>query len=275
MKKSVILFILFFSFSFNLKGDFTDIPSLPDTISRGGIILNSVSPEIIYYNPAILPLFEYNNIEISYSRLFDIDALGYFSVIFIRPYVWRGTLGLGFLHNNTGGDTPLQNFEEERFYLSYGLEITSFFYTGISYKFFYLNYNGNKTDLFTFDLSTTLNINNIIKFSVIFSDIFSPSYVWYSGEEEKLNFFISSGILLKITDELFLSYNNRQNIEALGIEYKILKNFLDITCGIRKDKSISYTAGVNIKLKNLIIKYGIMSHYFLGYTHSYGINIRF
>ena len=180
----------------------------PDVAAVGGAFTSIAdSAAAIVYNPAGIGSINRTSIEFDYTSLYNISAVENYFIGIVLPFVWKGSVGIALNHQGIDSSLPIRDFSEEKFYFSYGFNLSKWLSCGYSFKYFYAKYEENKAAVYSGDIGLIINLFKF-RIGMIFYDFYSPVVVWYSDIEEIMKKNLRIGLSIDIIDNLVISYTH-------------------------------------------------------------------
>ncbi len=284
MKKTILLLlILIYGQYLFASGEFLKIV-VGERPCGMGEAFSSVSDNVnaIYWNPA--GLSQISKVEFSLMHMqyvmteFRINYLG------LAIPIKKGVIGIdGRLltnedtyrdeNGNAGGKFANYNGVGT---IAYSLPITQNYYTGISLKYFYEQYENEKQDNILFDIGGMYrkNIgNNLLRLGLVAQNLGFNNFA--NNFKFGLSYQFSFGPLLATDIDIPIKGNVKY---AFGIEYGVL-NRLSLRTGYRFIENAIPSSGFTFGFGFSILKYGIDYSYIpyadLGITHRFSVSGKF
>jgi len=254
----------------------------PYSLSKGNTGTSfAIDSSAILYNPALLVEIRETLFEIDYSNLYNLGAVNYYFSSFIKPFIWRGGLGFGIIYKSIDSSLLLNEFSEYAIYSSYGLNINKFLNCGLSVKYYYANYNFNKSSAISSDFGILLKLN-FLNFGIFIKDIISNDLKWYSDNKEEIEPLIRTGLTLNLFENFKISYDienplNKNFKNFLGFEFFLFNKTILLNGGLMElyYNKIALNFGFILRTNFFDFKIGFSQHYDLGLNTILGVGIKF
>ncbi len=277
------IFIILLLFIWLIKGNGESLETIPvgtRACGMGGAYTAvGTTPSGIYYNPAELIKIKNEMIEIMYVDLYNLSIINYTFIGYARPGIWRGILGISWLHTGTGDEFVLRNISEDRISLAYSFPVFDALNSGINIKFFTADYDGIKGTSWGMDISFIYFIlKDTISVGLNAQNINFPVIKWGTDTEEKIDPDINVGAGIKLMEFIIFSLDVKNIITykrrySAGLEIEVLKRRIYLRAGASYQKVLTISGGCGIRLGEFCMEYAIQRHLELGWNNIFGVII--
>lgn len=237
----------------------------------------------IYFNPAGLGQMQKGEIFLMHDNQFNLDLINNTVLSIATPDIATGTFGFSYKRLGVSDNVSfLQNYSENLYTISYGVEVLPLFYAGLNVKYLQVSYTTGASALSS-DFGLLLRtFEKHLNIGVFIKNINTPTIHWDDTTVEDIDKVIRIGLGFRPNDDLVIGFDvddiNEQQLNFHGgIELWLFDRFIAPRVGIAylQNDGSTLNFGFSIRYKNLRFDYAFEDHYELGINNSFGILIKF
>ncbi len=291
MKKRVVIFLLYFLiiFTLSLKANiYNEMIKVPEIVGEGNTGLSfGEGLNGLFFNPASLSGFSYNELSITYTSLYSVSDIRYNTAGYYFGDKGDGGIAIGIVSSGLStsisynSDSFFQNYNENIILFGYGFNLYNLVDIGIKIKTFMATSTATALG-WGIDMGILYNIYNIGRIGLVINNIGNSEIKWSTGNLDTYQTKYSTSILLipipgikvgmdinSFTDSSTVTFNT-------GIEIWLIKK-IAIRSGIYRNmnKDYIYTVGGSLVYNNIFFTYGIEFFNEISPSHSIGIDYKF
>ncbi len=221
----------------------------------------------LYYNPAGISEIENLSTGVFYIPApFGLNELATANAVLTKKF---GFGNLGFSFQTYGFDL----LREHRISLGFAKNLFQELRLGFKFTYHSINIQNYGNDFaLGFDFGLITKLSEKLKLGFTATNLNRPTY---GVNKEKLNQLFMAGMsyspMTNLTFALELEKEVRNPFNfKFGLEYSVIK-YLDLRTGYNTEPN-NITAGIGIHYQKFSFNYAFLSHKYLGFTHSFGID---